>query len=55
MTDQQLFGYTAHAESSLSSYLREFSVGNVADPVCPLPGQEHHLIGAESFHLNLSK
>lgn len=40
MTDQQLFGYTAHAESSLSSYLREFSVANVADPGRPLPSAE---------------
>lgn len=46
MTDQQLFGYTAYAESSLSSYLREFSTDNVAGPGYSLPVQEHQLTGS---------
>lgn len=37
MTDQQLLGQRAHAQSSISSYLREFSTDNVADPGHTLP------------------
>lgn len=43
MTDQQFFGYREHAESFLSSYIRKFSINNVADPGQPLPVQEHEL------------
>lgn len=43
MTDQQLLGYREHAESFLSSYIREFSTNNIADPGQSLPVQEHEL------------
>lgn len=45
----------AHAQSSLSSYLREFSTDNVADPGCSLPVQKWQLTGSESIDLHLLK